>query len=208
LFSTLPSSDIRFGNEYDVSIVRKERVAGRKAVLLAIRPHDDYRFGHRLWLDIETGFPLQTKLIGDDGDTIAQVKFADISLESEIHASALTSSIDTENFRWFVNPKRKISHSIDTAWSSDDLPPGYRAVSTHEEELPGRTSPVTHILFSDGLANVSVFIAPAEKKRPARRSRAGTSNSYSVQLGEYQVTAVGEVPAATVERIATSMRPN
>ena len=37
LFSTLPSSDIRFGSEYDVSIVRTERVAGRKAVLLAIR---------------------------------------------------------------------------------------------------------------------------------------------------------------------------
>ncbi len=208
LFSTLPSSDIRFGNEYDVSIVRKERVAGRKAVLLAIRPHDEYRFGHRLWLDIETGFPLQTELIGDDGDTIAQVKFADISLENEIHANALVSSIDTENFSWFVNPKRKINHGIDTAWISDDLPPGYRTVSTHEEELPGRASPVTHILFSDGLANVSVFIAPAEKQRPARRSRVGSSHSYSVQLGEYRVTAVGEVPAATAERIATSMRPN
>jgi sigma-E factor negative regulatory protein RseB len=47
LFSSLPSRDIRIGSEYDVSIVREERVAGRKAVLLAIRPHDGYRFGHR-----------------------------------------------------------------------------------------------------------------------------------------------------------------
>ena len=70
LFSSLPSGSIRFGSEYDVSIVREERVAGRKAVELAIRPHDEYRFGHRIWLDIETGFPLQTRLVAQDGAAI------------------------------------------------------------------------------------------------------------------------------------------
>ena len=48
LFSNLPSSDVRFGHEYDLSLVREERVAGRKAVLLAIRPHDEFRFGASL----------------------------------------------------------------------------------------------------------------------------------------------------------------
>ena len=63
LFSTLPSSELRFGSEYDLSIVREERVAGRRALLLAIRPHDGYRFGHRIWLDRETAFPLRTELV-------------------------------------------------------------------------------------------------------------------------------------------------
>jgi sigma-E factor negative regulatory protein RseB len=208
LFSTLPSTDIRFGSEYDVSIVRTERVAGRKAVLLAIRPHDEYRFGHRIWLDTATGFPLQTKLIGSDGDAIEQVKFADISLDKEIHSSALAPSISTENFRWFTSPKRTITHTVSTDWTSDDLPPGFRVISSHDEELPGSDAPVTHILFSDGLANVSVFIEPARDKKPARRSRVGASNSFSIQVGDYQVTAVGEVPAQAVERIASSMQPN
>lgn len=207
LFSALPSSDIRFGNEYDVSIVRTERVAGRQAVLLAIRPHDEYRFGHRLWLDKETGFPLQTKLIDGAGETIAQIKFADINLEQDIPASAVTSSISTEDFRWFVTPKRTISHDVHDAWGSDDLPAGFRAVSVHTEELPGRALPVTHILLSDGLANVSVFIEADAHQKPVRQSKVGISNSYSLHLGEYRVLAVGEVPAATVERIATSMRP-
>ena len=205
LFSTLPSSDIRFGSEYDVSIVRNERVAGRNAVLLAIRPHDEYRFGHRLWLDTATGFPLQTKLVGDDGDAIEQVKFADISLDKEIHASALAPSISTENFRWFTQPQRAITQTVDSPWSSDDVPQGFQVVSTHEEELPGREFPVTHILYSDGLANVSVFIEPADGKKIARRSRVGASNSFSIEIDGYQVTAVGEVPATTVKRIATSM---
>jgi len=208
LFSTLPSSDIRFGSEYDVSIVREERVAGRKAVLLAIRPHDEYRFGHRIWLDIATGFPLQTSLLSDDGDAVEQVKFADISLDSEILASSLAPSVSTEDFRWFTQPQRAITKAIDSPWRSDNLPPGFRVVSTHEEELPGRDSPVIHILFSDGLANVSVFIEPAKEKKIARRSRVGASNSFSIENAGFQVTAVGEVPAVTVEQIASSMQPN
>ena len=207
LFSTLPSSDIRFGSEYDVSIVRNERVAGRKAVLLAIRPHDEFRFGHRLWLDVATGFPLQTKLLGDNGDAIEQVKFADISLDKEIHVSALAPSISTDDFRWFTQPRRAITPAVDSPWNSDDLPPGFKVVSTQQEELPHRKSPVTHILYSDGLANVSVFIEPATGKKIARRSRVGASHSFSTEIDGYQITAVGEVPAATVERIATSMRP-
>lgn len=205
LFSTLPSSDIRFGNEYDVSIVRTERIAGRKAIMLAIRPHDQFRFGHRIWLDTATGFPLQTKLMNNDGEAIEQVKFADISLGRDIDESALAPSISTEDFRWFTEPQRDIMLTVDSPWQSDDLPPGFRAVSTHEEELPGRELPVTHILYSDGLANVSVFIEPSTDIKIARRSRVGASNSFSVEVDGYQITAVGEVPAVTVEQIATSM---
>ena len=83
LFSTLPSSEIRFGAEYDVSYVREDRVAGRKTIMIAIRPHDEYRYGHRIWLDMETGFPLQTQLIAGDGNAIEQVKFAEITLDAE-----------------------------------------------------------------------------------------------------------------------------
>lgn len=208
LFSSLPSGAIRFGTEYDVSIVREQRVAGRKTVELAIRPHDEYRFGHRIWLDIETGFPLQTKLVAQDGAAIEQVKFADIVLGEDIHASAFDPSISTENFRWFTQPKRKITHVVDSPWQSDDLPSGFRVVSTHEENLSGRDTAVTHILFSDGLANVSVFIEPASDRKIATQSKVGSSSSYSTETEGFRVTAVGEVPAATVQRIATSMRPN
>jgi sigma-E factor negative regulatory protein RseB len=208
LFSTLPSSDIQFGSEYDVSIVRSERVAGRKAVLLAVRPHDEYRFGHRLWLDIETGFPLQTKLIDDAGAAVDHVKFADIRLDADIDSSALAPSTSTENFRWFTSPKRAITHDVPTSWNCDDLPSGFRAISAHQETLDEGTEPLTHILYSDGLATVSVFIESASGKMPSSHSRVGTSNSFSLQIDGYQVTAVGEVPAATVKRMASSMRRN
>lgn len=205
LFSTLPSSEVRFGSEYDVSLVREERVAGRQAILIAIRPHDSYRYGHRIWLDSETAFPLQTQLIGEDGTAIEQVKFAEISLNKEILASALAPSISTENFRWLNQPSRHLKRDIETTWESTDLPPGFRVVSTHGEIMPGSEEVVTHILYSDGLANISVFVARQDEASAAGPSRVGGSNSYSASIDGFRITAVGEVPAVTVKQIARTM---
>ena len=205
LFSTLPSSQVRFGSEYDVSIVREERVAGRQTILIAIRPHDVYRYGHRIWLDTETAFPLQTQLIGEDGTAIEQVKFADISLNKEIHASALAPSISTENFRWLNQPSRHVKREVENSWESTDLPSGFRAVATHGETMPGSEEVVTHILYSDGLANISVFVAQQDQASSAGPSRVGGSNSYSASIDGHRITAVGEVPAITVKQIVTTM---
>jgi negative regulator of sigma E activity len=51
-----------------------------------------------------------------------------------------------------------------------------------------------------------VFIAKIQINHTARRSNVGASNAYSLQQDDYQITAVGEVPAATVKRIASSMQ--
>lgn len=205
LFSTLPSSKIRFGSEYDLAIVRNERVAGREAILLAIRPHDGYRYGHRIWLDKVTSFPLQTQLI-EDGTAIEEVKFAEITISEEIHASALATSYSTENFTWLTQTTGHSAVEIETSWTSSELPAGFRAVSTHEEQMQGSDAMVTHILYSDGLANVSVFITARTGKMFAGAARVGGSNSYSIEIDEHEITAMGEVPAMTVEHIATTMR--
>jgi sigma-E factor negative regulatory protein RseB len=208
LFSTLPSSNISLGAEYDVSLVGDERVAGRTTVLIAIRPHDDFRFGHRLWLDRETGFPLRSRLIGTDGRTLEEVKFVTIAFENEIAAAALEPSYNTHSFKWYAEQARKVTPAVETAWRSDNLPSGFRIVSTQEEIMPGSDSPVTHILFSDGVASVSVFIDRNAETSVSERSTVGKSNAFSTVVDDHRVTAIGDVPELTVERIATSMRLN
>lgn len=206
LFSSLPSTDVRFGNEYDLSIDREDRIAGRKAALLSIRPHDDFRFGHRIWLDVATGFPLQSQLVSNDGSTIEEVKFADISLNKDISPHALAPSYNTKDYRWFTQSGRKDPQVVESTWTNSNLPAGFRLISTHVEELQGSAAPVMHMMYSDGLAQVSVFVAASDGKKLAQRSTIGASNSFSIQIGDHQVTAVGEVPAAAVEQIAVSMQ--
>ena len=106
MLSAVPSSEVRYGAEYDVSIVRDDRVAGRAAIMLAVRPHDEFRYGHRIWLDKETSFPLKTEMMSIDGELIEQIKFVDIRIGSNISKAALAPSMSLDNYSWYTAPAR------------------------------------------------------------------------------------------------------
>ena len=208
LFTALPRSEVTTTSLYDLSLVRQGRVAGRNAVLLAVRPHDEYRYAHRIWLDRDSGFPLQTELLGTDGELIEEIKFADIAISGEISPAALGPSVDLEGFTWYRANERSQAIEVETDWVCDDLPAGFSAVSTRTERIAGEADAQqsTHIVYSDGVATVSVFISAGEANGQAGWAIVGTANSYTVQLNGYEVTAFGEVPGITVQRIASSMR--
>ncbi len=208
LFSVLPRSEITRTPQYDLSLVREGRIAGRPAVLLAVRPHDSYRFGHRIWLDEESGFPLQTELLDINGEVIEEIKFADITISDDIAANALDPSISLEGFTWYRDPARYEAVSVETDWVCDDLPAGFRVLSTKtEKNADDPTEPeTTHIVFSDGVANISVFLSRGDGGEKAGWAMVGTSNSFTVDKDGYEITAFGEVPGVTVQRVASSMR--
>lgn len=206
LFSALPRSETIRATQYDLSLVREGRIAGRTAIMLAIRPHDEYRYGHRIWLDKETAFPLNTSLVDSYGDVIEEIKFADITIGGNIAATALDPSIDLASFTWYREPDRYRSVDVTTDWDCDDLPAGFRAISTRTEQMSAAESPTTHIVYSDGIASISVFIATRSAEESDGWALVGRSNSYTAEINGFQVTAVGEVPGVTVQRIASSMR--
>lgn len=206
LFSALPEQGFRYGPQYNASLVRKERVAGREAILIAVRPHDEYRYGHRIWLDTGNSFPLRTELISVNGEVVEQVKFADIRFGGNVPADILAPSVNIESYTWYAEPARYEVVAVETDWVCDDLPQGFKPVSAVKEQKQDGEEAVTHIVYSDGLANVSVFVAENSDKDSAGPSRVGTSNSYSLKQAEYHITVVGKVPVTTVRRIATSMR--
>lgn len=206
LFATLPDSGIDPGAQYDVLILeRGQRIAGRSAVKIAIRPNDALRFEHHYWLDEKTGFPLRTELIDRNGQIIDQLKFADIRLDSNINAQALAPSMSLANFSWYTNPGNQHHEEIETDWVSDSLPAGFKMKSARQEILSGSGQPVTHIVYDDGLAKVSVFISEMLADAIGRSAHRGASSSFSTEVEGFQITAVGEVPVETVQLIASSM---
>jgi len=208
LFSALPRSEVSSSAVYDFALVREGRVAGRPAVLLAVRPHDEYRYAHRLWLDKSSGFPLQTEMLNLDGDLIEEIKFADIAISDDISPDAIGPSIDLDGFTWYREPDRYRSVEVDSRWICEDLPPGFKAVSTKTEQDADAAGgdELTHIVYSDGVANVSVFISAPDGEEQSDWGIVGNANSYTVQMDDVEITAVGEVPAITVQRIASTMR--
>lgn len=211
LFSALPQGNAANTPQYNLSVVGEGRVAGRAAVMIAVRPHDEYRYGHRIWLDKESAFPLMTSLVNLEGQVIEELKFADITIADNIASSALDPSINLDSFTWYRESDRFRPIKVETEdWQCDDLPPGFHSISTQTELMPAddgeAETSTTHIVYSDGIASVSVFIASSADGDHQGWALVGTSNSFSADVAGFQVTAVGEVPNITVQRIASSMR--
>jgi sigma-E factor negative regulatory protein RseB len=81
------------------------------------------------------------------------------------------------------------------------------------------TVPASHLVYSDGLATVSVFVEAPPATAPGADNgvlpaeppmqglaRVGSGFAFSTVVQGYQVTAVGEVPAQTVEFIAHAVK--
>jgi len=129
--------------------------------------------------------------------------------------------VHTEGMRWVrQGPSRDSASPALSAYRASELPPGFHLTVSGAQTLGGATEPATHLVYSDGLATVSVFVeAPradnsAEVEKPNAQSeapmqglaRVGSGFAFSTVVQGHQVTAVGEVPAETVEFIAHSVK--
>jgi sigma-E factor negative regulatory protein RseB len=211
LRATLPTYARGLTRHYRFSFGRRARVAGRRAVVLAIKPRDDFRFGYRLWLDETTAMPLKTQLQSERGDVIEQILFASITLPDHIPASALQPSVVMDSFTWYTDDTEldEIPDSLpDSKWAAQTVPDGFILTVAHTEFMAGTTRPIDHIVYTDGLASVSVFVevAVAASEQAEGPSRIGAANAYTTTRNGHLITAIGEVPARTVESIARSVR--
>ena len=71
--------------------------------------------------------------------------------------------------------------------------------------LAGRPDPVSHLVYSDGVLNVSVFIESVQTVPNSYRSAVAEDGPTSFAMravDDYQVTVMGEVPVAAVQTIA------
>ena len=207
LFSRIPISIPRLSRQYDIVLVRNNvRFTGRSAVVIAVRPHDEYRYGHRVWLDRVSALPLQTELLDEVGHVIEAIRFSDITIEESIPASEFEFAIDTRGFTLIGQPVEAGESRADVrdeSWTASQLPDGFEL----SEALTG-SGGVRHLVFDDGMASVSVFIEPPgyDAEPLNGPSSLGAANAFSVWKNDRQITAVGEVPLRTVRAIANSVR--
>ena len=200
---------------YDIQEVARTRLNRRDTRVITVTPKDEFRYGYRLWIDESTAMPLKTQLCDGRGKVIEQIVFASLTLSPHIPDSAFKPEVSTDGFQWLRNespPSKESPENASMAWNALKLPPGFKMAARSAQVMPGSTDPVSHLVFSDGLASVSVFVemqtktkeAPEEEEAAEESSRVGSSSVYSTVMSGRKVTAVGEVPPATVRSIASS----
>ncbi|NHA15258.1 MucB/RseB C-terminal domain-containing protein [Thioalkalivibrio sp. XN279] len=201
------SSDIE--QWYAFELAGEESKLGRNASIIEIRPQDDFRYGHRLWIDQLTAIPLKVQLLDPAGLTVEQIQFVSIVVPAEIPDARLQPDVQVDGFTWFEQgAPAQDPAAAGAAWRVADPPPGFTLSESRVRTLPGGDHPVEHLVYSDGLASVSLFVEPVDAAdgELAGLSRMGAAHAFTLVIEGRQVTAVGEVPPKTVERMARSLR--
>ena len=210
LLGNLPRFDQSTQGFYDLKHVERARLMGRDTRVIAVLPKDGFRYGYRLWIDEATTMPLKTQLCDARGNVMEQIQFANLSLPRDIADAEFRPQVDTEGYKWLrqdARQERVAAGGASIVWRALRLPPGFRLTLRAAQAMPGSEGPVEHLVFSDGLASVSVFVemSPDGKSPMTGPARVGSSSAFSTTVSGHQVTAVGEVPPETVRFIANSV---
>jgi sigma-E factor negative regulatory protein RseB len=220
---------------YDIKQVGRVKLYRRDTRVISVTPKDAFRYGYKLWIDEGTAMPLRTQLCDARGRPIEQLVVAEdrvLRINADIPDSAFLPEVSTEGFRVLrpaepgVGPMVADTRAWDR-WDDGKLPPGFRITLRAFQAMPGASGPVRHIVFSDGVTSISVFVeaqqvrpgsAPAGSPRGSATAQAGSApgsgdatqfgstSAFSTVVEGRKVTALGEAPPETVKAIANAFR--
>lgn len=193
---------------YHFYIRGSERVAGREAVILQVIPKDKYRYGYTLGIDKQTGLPLKSLLVGSKKRVLERFQFVELELGPMIGKQDYQP----------VSPRHRVAdHQLSPCnqaqvgspdrWQTTWLPGGFMFSGQRRSAIDGDM-----LMFTDGLTAFSVFIEPVKSEAILEgRAQRGATVAVMGQLVRnqipYRVTVVGEVPALTAQRVASSISP-
>lgn len=208
----LPANMASIKESYNLRSAEAERVAGRNAQVLVLEPKDGLRYSYRLWIDTEYGLLLKSVMFNNRNQVLESIGFNQLSLMNTVELDWFKPMID-HNKSYVMEQEQELMTDAGTPidWEIKVLPAGYHKVDQMVRKVQGKPSPVTHLIFSDGLAFVSLFIedvTKSTKEKPAPKNVLTTNGntSYYANVNHgHLVTVMGDVPEATVVQIANAV---
>jgi sigma-E factor negative regulatory protein RseB len=208
----VPESLGGLSESYTVRKEEVERIGGYNCQWIALVPKDQLRYGRRFCAELGSGLPLRAHTLNEKGERIESFAFSQLTIGETFSRDRVKSKYAdrsrSQNWRversGFSGPAATPG---DTAWVLNGPMLGFKKLMEAKRSLGGKSGSISHIVFSDGLAAVSVFIEPMPRAPAAPSlSHQGAVNIYSrPHGGSHFVTVVGEAPAATLMQIANSL---
>lgn len=192
---------------YSARPLGTDRVAGRAARGIALEPRDALRYGYRFWSDQSSGLLLRVQTLSEKGEVIEQIAFTQLKLGKVRPSQVKSSHANTRDWRIENSPMTGYGPS---GWKAGWLPAGFQQIRTVKRVLgragsPGDTREVIQLVFSDGLAGVSVFIEPWSPRHEGLPLQQGSLNMLGKRHGKFWLTIVGEIPLVSIRQIAESL---
>jgi sigma-E factor negative regulatory protein RseB len=199
----LPERISALARHYDISLGETRRIAGYDCRAVVLSPRDNLRYGYKLYADVNTGMLLRAVTLDAAGEQIEQFSFTQLALGGVTRDMVRPRHASRE---WRVEDAAAAPARL-AGWSLSSELPGFHKVVELRRRL-GESRSAGQVVYSDGLAAVSVFIESLEgRSDPVRPGLAsmGAIHIYTREVANHVVTVVGEAPAASVQRIADAV---
>ena len=204
----LSAPPVAIAASYEVRLGKSERVLGYDCQWIRLEPRDAMRFAQRLCAEVSTGLVLRAKTLNDQQQVIEQYTFTELKLGPHVARSDVKSIFEARVKRWITDAQpREEAKSVDTGWTVTNPPAGFNKITELRRTLPGRAQPVSQIIYSDGLASLSVFVEPnaAPPRTDEASTEDGTTTFFVRPMGEHLVSVLGEVPLAAAQQVGRSV---
>lgn len=198
----LPERVSILAQHYDISLGGTRRIGGFECQAVVLTPRDDLRYGYRLYADVNTGMLVRATTVDAGGRMVEQFSFTQLKIG---HVTPDMVKAKSAAGSWRVEDADAVPARLE-GWSVQPELPGFHKVVELKRRM-GEARPVGQLVYSDGLAAVSVFIEPLQAGREAGPGLAslGAIHIYTREVANHRITVVGEAPAASVERIANAV---
>ncbi|MCL1073646.1 MucB/RseB C-terminal domain-containing protein [Shewanella dokdonensis] len=187
---------------YNLVLGGRARIAGRTGQMIRLVPNDEYRYAFQVWVDTDTYLPLRYDMLSQDKQLLEQLLVIEL-VESKTPAPILEEAYKQE---WppVMSPSEREDGQN---WQFNWLPAGFKVIVRDHHRLIGTHEPVEYIALTDGLSNISIYVARSgDAPIPEELMTRDGISMASERVGNLEVVAVGKVPTQTLVRIASGLR--
>jgi sigma-E factor negative regulatory protein RseB len=206
--NVLKSTDNSIPDFYAARRIGSDRVAGHEADVVQLTAKDGLRYGYKIWSEKRTGLVVKLQTLDSDGSVLEQSAFSELSLDARIRADRLSQQMGATD-GWRVERADVVKTTAENeGWQMRSMPPGFRPISCYRRPAAAASPDGTmQWIFSDGLASVSLFVEPYDRNRHVQEGlfSSGATQTLTRRVQDWWLTAVGEVPPATLKVFAQNL---
>ncbi len=205
------SADHRISDFYKLKLEGTERIAGVEADVALLLPKDAMRFGYRVWTEQKKGLVVKLQTLDVDGRVLEQAAFSELLMDAPVKMDKLLQMMGkVDGLRVEQSTLVKTTASAE-GWSLPASVAGFKPMSCYKRPASAGSASFAEDsmqwVFSDGLASVSLFVESYDRQRHSKESgmSMGATHTLTRHIGDYWLTAMGEVPMATLKQFASGL---
>ena len=227
----LKSNNTAIADYYALKVLDAERVAGFETDVVQLAAKDRFRYSYRIWTERKSGLVVKLQTLDAAGRVLEQAAFTELNIDAPVKMERLAQMMGNTTGHKIEHIELSKTTALAQGWVLLQGVPGFSSMACYKRAVQSAVTPTAmpaaahagsitgsialdadagntmQWIFSDGLATVSLFVETYDRKRHTQEGSMslGATHTLTKRMNESWLTAVGEVPLATLKIFAQQL---